>query len=225
MPGNPIVIVGHGNGEKIDDYFKYGVDKLYSAGLSLCIVDYRGYGYSDGKYGTASATEREDIIEVYNYLKSHGFERISYFGRSLGATCGIFLAAQCQDLVCLALDSPWMSTKEWCQYIAQQFHKINSDKFEEILPSVYEKILKEFKIDFNQVEDPRVAATKITQPFYLIHGSFDKLVPLQNSEELIGLVQSREKHFEPFESDHNLRDEYCFEGIYDFIISQNNIKV
>lgn len=109
-------------------------------------------------------------------MKLHGFERISYFGRSLGATCGIFLAAKCPDLVCLALDSPWMSTKEWCQYKANFFYKINDEKYKEMILYVYNKILKCNKIDFNQVEEPRDVAPKITQPFFLIHGKNDKLV-------------------------------------------------
>lgn len=88
-----------------------------------------------------------------------------------------------------------------------------------MIPYVYNKI------DFNQVEKPRDVASKITQPLFLIHGKNDKLVPFENSEELIELVQSKEKFFEPFESDHNNRDEDTFKGIYDFILSYNNIKI
>lgn len=129
LPENPIVIIAHGNGENVDYYTQFA-DEFLPHGISVCIIDYRGHGYSDGEYGTASANEREDVIELYLYLKEQGFEKISYFGRSLGATCGIFLAAEFPDLVCLALDSPWMSTKEWNQYIAQEFYHIDSNRLQ-----------------------------------------------------------------------------------------------
>ena len=68
LPGNPIVIFGHDNGEKLDDYIEYST-LFCPHGISFCSLYYREYGYSDGIYGTCSANEREDLILTIKYLK------------------------------------------------------------------------------------------------------------------------------------------------------------
>lgn len=72
LPGNPIVIFGHGNGEDLDDYIEFN-SIFCENGISFCSFDYRGYGYSDGIYGSCSASEREDLITVINYFKKKRF--------------------------------------------------------------------------------------------------------------------------------------------------------
>lgn len=225
LSGNPVVIIAHGNGETID-YYKQFANEFLPQGISVCIPDYRGYGYSDGEYGTASVNEREDIIAVYQYLKNQGFEKISYFGRSLGATCGIFLAAECPDLVCIALDSPWMSTIEWNQHMAQEFYHIDADRYNELLPIVLSEIECDTEINFNEVEEPREAASKITQPLFLMHGKYDDIIPPENSDEFYGLIQSQEKYFEPFDGNHNDgRRTDIFYRMFKFILHYNGIEI
>lgn len=221
LPGNPIVMFGHGNGETASDYTGYSID-FCPHGISICCVDYRGYGYSDGKYGSSSATEREDMITVYKYLKNNGFKKISYFGRSLGATCGLFVATEFPDLVCIALDSPWLSTREWTEFKAKSFDKIDNDRFKSLLPSVYKDIEEKTGLKFDEIPEPREVTGKIKQPFFLIHGDNDKLVPYSNSTELIELVKSKVKEFRSFKGGHNdfIRYKY-YEEMFQFILEHN----
>ena len=141
LPGNPIVVLGHGNGYNIANFYQLWdfQGTFCPHGISTCYIDFRGYGFSEGEYGTG-ATEPDDVITVINYLKKKGYEKISYFGYSLGATCGIYAAAEFPDLVCVVLDSPWLSTREWTEYKVAHFDKIGHDAFEQSLPVVYEQI-------------------------------------------------------------------------------------
>lgn len=224
LEGNPIVVFGHGNGETLDDYIQYSIN-FCPHGISICALDYRGYGYSDGLYGSCSATERDDVENVINHLKKEGFNKISYFGRSLGATCGIFAASKFPDLVCLALDSPWMSTKEWVAYRSMNDYGIKPEKFDEVIGGVFEEVKRKTGIDFNEVEEPRVAASRIKQPIYVIHGVNDTIVPYTNSEELINTVQSRDKKLESFEGDHNDLIRYLiYEKMFKFILKRNGVE-
>lgn len=225
LTGNPIVVFGHGNGERMKDY--YYENDFCPHGISICTFDYRGYGFSDGKYGTSCFTEPDDIITIIKYLKENGFEKVSYFGRSLGATCGIFVAAEFPDLVCVALDSPWLSTREWTKYKADFFNDIKGEKFQKLLPTVYQKIKEETGLDFNQIKEPRFVASKISQPLFLIHGEQDYLVPFSNSSELIELVASQEKIFKPFKGDHNFNKERVklFYEMFDFILKHNGVEI
>lgn len=221
LDNNPIVIFGHGNGETAEDYVDYS-NEFCPHGISVCLVDYRGYGYSDGKYGTSGVTERDDMIAVVKYLQKNGFKKISYFGRSLGATCGLFVAAEFPELVCIALDSPWLSIREWTEFKAKQFENIDHAEFENLIPQVYQLIEKKTGLKFSEVIEPRDVSGKITQPFFLIHGTEDKLVPCSNSEELIDLVQSTEKIFKKFKGGHNDFGRYIhYEEMFKFILNQN----
>ena len=225
LEGNPVVIIGHGNGETIEYYIQFS-DTFLQHGISVCIVDYRGYGYSDGEYGTASVNEREDLMDVYDYLKDNGFEKISYFGRSLGATSGIFLAAPFPDLVCIALDSPWMSTKEWNKYMANKFYHIDENQFEKLIPIVLDEIKIETEINFDEIQEPRDVAEKINQPIFLMHGQYDDIVPPENSDEFLDLIKSKEIRFELFDGDHNdERRKEIFHEMFKFILHHNGVDV
>lgn len=119
LEGNPVVVFCHGNDGRARDYIGYS-DDFCPHGLSICCIDYRGYGVADGTVGTG-ASEPDDVITAINYLKKNGFQKVSYFGYSLGARCGLFVASHLTDLVCVCLDSPWLSDREWAEYKALKF--------------------------------------------------------------------------------------------------------
>lgn len=223
LPGNPIVLFGHGNGEQLDDYIEYS-SVFCPHGISFCSFDYRGYGYSDGSYGTCSVNEREDLILTIKYLKEIGFEKVSYFGRSLGATCGIFAASEIPDLVCITLDSPWMSIKEWMEFRANDLYQISKEKFHELFPSVLKEVKEKTGIDFDKVKEPREAAKNIKQPIFIIHGECDSIVPFSNSQELFDVVKSEVKIFKPFNGDHNdLIRQVFYKEMFKFILKHNGV--
>ena len=223
LQGNPIVVFGHGNGERAIDYLGFSKD-FCPHGISVCCVDYRGYGYADGSIGTG-ASEPDDMITVINYLKNNGYQKISYFGFSLGARCGLYVASTFPDLVCVALDSPWLSNREWSEHKAKYFHHVDHDRFEKVLPEVYEKIKIKTGIDLNQVQEAREIVHKIAMPFYLFHGSEDVTVPYSNSVELIDLVSSKDKKFETEKIYHD----YCPKRVmkwgemFNFILKNNGV--
>lgn len=225
LPDNPIVVFGHGNGERAIDYLWHS-ENFCKYGVSICCVDYRGYGYADGSLGTG-ASEPDDMISVINYLKSIGYQKISYFGFSLGARCGLYVASYFPDLVCVCLDSPWLSNQEWSEHKAKKFAKIDRNRFEKVLPEVYKKIYETTGNDFTQVQEAREIVHKIKQPLFLFHGSTDQLVPYSNSKELFDLVQSEVKFFKTHKIGHNycLKRYEIWNEMTNFILKQNGIEI
>ena len=189
-------------------------------------MDYRGIGYSDGDITTSGVNETKDVIEVIKYLKSRGFEKISYFGRSLGAECGIYAAAQFPDLVCLAFDSGSIDTKTLSIYQLNYFKKIEKNTIERLWPEACRIINEKYGIDFLILEEPYMVADKITQPIFVIHGNNDKIVPISNSEKLMELVKSQDKKFVPFNEGHNDFARYhYFVQQFIFILHHNGVDV
>lgn len=96
-PGAPVILYFHGNGEIASDYD--AIAPLYlRLGLTLFVVDYRGYGTSDGR-PTATAL-LDDAWAVYRQapavLAGRGIEAgdIYLMGRSLGSAAVLEIAAR-----------------------------------------------------------------------------------------------------------------------------------
>ncbi|MGB1286622.1 MAG: alpha/beta hydrolase [Aggregatilineales bacterium] len=89
------VLLFHGNGEIAADFDVFA--PFYrKAGLSVLVVDYRGYGWSEGEVrGTALLSDAEAILyRLSGLLHDHDLSMLPRFvmGRSLGSAPAIHLA-------------------------------------------------------------------------------------------------------------------------------------
>jgi pimeloyl-ACP methyl ester carboxylesterase len=88
----PLVIYFGGNAEEVS-WMTQVADKF--AGWSLLLVNYRGYGESEGKPGEKEL--RADALATYDYARGHSGvnpDRIVAMGRSLGSGVAVQLAAE-----------------------------------------------------------------------------------------------------------------------------------
>lgn len=99
-PGAPVIVYFHGNGEIASDYDT--IAPLYTAlGVTLFVVDYRGYGASDGS-PTSSALigdARASFRKVRDVLADKGVAagELYVMGRSLGSAAALEIADSCKD--------------------------------------------------------------------------------------------------------------------------------
>src|SRR5882762_8228837 len=87
----PLVIYFGGNAEEVS-WLAYLTDNF--AGWSLLLVNYRGYGESEGRPGEKELLA--DALAVYDHAKRRpdvDRERIAAMGRSLGTGVAVHLAA------------------------------------------------------------------------------------------------------------------------------------
>lgn len=201
LPENPIVLFAPGDLEKIDDYqneYKY----FCPFGVNFCVMAYRGRRYSEGDYLTFGPNEIEDVIHIIRYLEKSGYTKISYFGRSRGATCGLFAAHEFPNLASIALDSPRIHIQEYDKYISKKTG-YSIEKVDKILPEILKNIKNKTGIDFSNDLQPFIFAAELKQPIYIIHGEKDRNIPISESRELFSLLNSEEKIFLPFDGDHD----------------------
>lgn len=79
------------------------------AGWSLLLVNYRGYGRSEGKPGEAELFA--DALRIYDYAASRAQDgRVAVMGRSLGSGVAVYLAAQ-RPVAGVILVSPYDSVE------------------------------------------------------------------------------------------------------------------
>ena len=84
--GLPMLLLFHGNGEVVADYDDQAA-RFAAAGASLAVMDYRGYGRSEGTPTLRGALE--DAVTICEHLKP-----AIVMGRSLGSACAAELYAR-----------------------------------------------------------------------------------------------------------------------------------
>ena len=159
----PVVILFHGNAGHIGHRIPLAAG-LVSRQLSVLLMDYRGYGRSEGRpserglYLDAAAT----YGLVVDRLGSP--KNVVLFGRSLGAAVAAHIAAS-RRVGCLVLEAPFTSLDE----IAAAVYPF--------LPSV---LFRRLRGRF----DTLTKISRVSSPVLVIHGTRDRIVPTRMGEAI-----------------------------------------
>lgn len=159
----PAIIFAHGNGELIDDW-PAPMQALRRAGVHVLLVEFPGYGHSDGKPSRGAL--RETFAAAFDRLAEHPAvdpARIVAMGRSLGAGAATDLALD-RPVRALVLLSTFTSAADmaWQHFRVPPFAV--RDRF-----------------------DNRAALTSYEGPVLLLHGREDDVIPYAHAERLAGL--------------------------------------
>lgn len=176
-PTAPLVLFFHGNGEIASDYDT--IASFYTEiGLSLLVVDYRGYGTSDGT-PTATALVR-DAVAVFErldeVLTAHEIKPVGLYvmGRSLGSAPALEVALRAGDsLAGLILESAFAYTLPLIERIG--FLQ---------LPDAYEE-----RDGFGNLEK----IDRVRLPTLIIHGERDWIIPIGDARALFEASPAPEK--------------------------------
>lgn len=173
-----LVFYLHGNRGMLDTWANN--HKIYTdLGYDFFILDYRGFGKSEGEIESEKQVNK-DIGIVYNeLLKRYDSGKIIIIGYSIGTGVATFLASNVKPK-CLILQAPF--------YNFQEFSKTRVSYFPNFLKKFH------FKTNENIV--------KIKSPVYIFHGNYDKLISFDNSLKLKKLLKSNDKLFELKNEDH-----------------------
>jgi fermentation-respiration switch protein FrsA (DUF1100 family) len=155
----PVVIFAHGNGELID-YWPAELKKFNDLGLGVLLVEYPGYGRSEGSPSQKSISE---IFETaYDMLVSRpdiDAQRIILFGRSVGGGAICDLAAK-RPSAALILISTFTSTRSFApRYLAPGF--LIRDPFDNL------NVVRSY-----------------TNPVLIMHGKFDSIITYTHGKKL-----------------------------------------
>ncbi|MEM9458089.1 MAG: alpha/beta fold hydrolase [Myxococcota bacterium] len=90
-PGAPTLLHFHGNGEVVSDWLRDFAPELCSAGLNVCLAEYRGYGGSTGTPALVSMLD--DAVKIADALGVDP-STLYVYGRSVGSIFALHVAAQ-----------------------------------------------------------------------------------------------------------------------------------
>ena len=193
-----VLLFFHGNAGNISHRLE-SIRQFHELGLSVFIIDYRGYGQSEGRV-SEKGTYR-DAEAAWRYLvedRSIAPTDILIFGRSLGASVASRLAGKHQPLA-LIVESSFTSVPD----IAQDLYPW--------LPARWLSRLRHATRDY--VRDVRC-------PILVIHSRDDEIIPFHHGEAIFAaaneprsLLGIRGTHNDGF-----IVDEYAYlRGIQDFL--------
>jgi uncharacterized protein len=155
----------HGNGHNIGSNINQA-KRLYNQGFSVLLLDYRGYGQSDGSPSEQGVYADAEAAWQYLVTKRNvNPKSIVLYGHSLGGAIATELATQHPDAMALIVHSsftsmPAMASRQW-----------------------YSRLFFPYLV-LNQRFDSIAKVPKLQVPTLWIHGTADTLIPSQMSEEL-----------------------------------------
>lgn len=156
------VLFLHGNAGNIADRLENGI-LLTRQGLDVLLLEYRGYGLSEG-----SPTEEgvcRDADAAYDYLLTRpgtSAKNLVLFGRSLGSGPAVDLAAR-RPCGALVIESPFCSTRALARDIPVYL------PFSPFLPDRFRSLEK---------------IKQVKCPILVIHGSADEVIPYSHGKRL-----------------------------------------
>jgi hypothetical protein len=203
----PTILFFHGNGEIVADYDDIG--PLYmQTGLNFLVVDYRGYGWSDGSpsFVNLLADSRVLYTKLKQQLADHGYSSTLFLmGRSLGSACAIDLAAAHNaEISGLIIESGFALTLPLAETLGLG------------------EQLKGMTITEEQTFNNAGKISTVTKPTFLLHGQRDTLIPLWQAEKLHAECGARSKELQVVPgADHNsliaVGGKYYFQAISRFV--------
>lgn len=186
-PEAPHILFFHGNGEIAEDYDDIG--RIYTQlDMSFMVVDYRGYGASQGVPGVTSmlADAHAAIYRLEDWMaveKRTG--PLWVMGRSLGSAPAIELAyARPEKMSGLIIESGFSQTLPLLRRLGIDVDRLNIPK--ENVFSNADKI------------------TAYSGPTLIIHAQYDQIIPLDHGRELLARspATTKKMHVIP-DADHN----------------------
>jgi len=161
-----VLLYLHGNGINIGANVGYA-NQFHQLGFSVLLMDYRGYGRSEGSFPTESQVY-QDATTAWNYLvKQQQIQpsQIFIYGHSLGGAIAIDLAVQHPEAAGLIVESSFTSIGDIAK-LQSRFWMFPVD------------------LILNQRFDSISKVRSLQMPVLFIHGTADFLVPAVMSQQL-----------------------------------------
>lgn len=180
-----VILYFHGNGINMGANISHAC-RFHQLGFSILLVDYRGYGRSEGSFPTESSVY-QDAQAAWNYLvRARGVpaEQIFIYGHSLGGAIAIDLAVQHPEAAGLIVESSFTSIRQMAAYRGNFW----------MFPA---------GLLVNQHFDSITKVRSLQIPVLFMHGTADIVVPYQMSQMLFAAAEEP-KHLVLFpEAGHN----------------------
>ena len=192
MKLDALVVLGHGvTGNKDRPLLVALAEGLAAKGWPCLRISFSGNGDSEGKF--EESTISKEIEDLSALLKTVPQEkRIAYIGHSMGAAVGVLTASRGMDIQALVSLAGMTYTAD---FVEREFGDVVPGKGymwdDEDCP-----LSSAYVEDLKSIGDILEAASQINQPWLLIHGTADVVVPLKDSRDAFEAANCRKELLE-----------------------------
>ncbi|GAB4131428.1 MAG: alpha/beta hydrolase [Cyanobacteria bacterium J069] len=162
----PTVLYLHGTGSNLGDHPRLAA-QFYELGWSAFLIDYRGYGESQGDFPSEQAVYADAIAALAYLTETRRIppQRIVVMGRSIGGAIALELATRHPDLAAVVVESSFTSMRDMISHFVPV----------QLLP-----------VDFllHQKFDSLAKVRSLQMPLLIIHGTGDRVVPSRMGQAL-----------------------------------------
>ena len=166
-----LVFYLHGNSGALDTWGNIATTYT-SLGYDFFILDYRGFGKSEGKIENQEQFFDDVNCAFTAMSKRYKPNDIVVIGYSIGTGVASWLASE-KEVKLLILKAPFYNFNALTSHIVPYF----PDRF------------KKFAFETNTY------VPKVKAPIYIFHGTDDRLIPYQNAVDLSGLLKPTDSLF------------------------------
>ncbi|MBE9049868.1 alpha/beta fold hydrolase [Nostocales cyanobacterium LEGE 11386] len=185
QPDAKVLLYLHGNGINIGANIGHA-NRFYQLGFSVLLIDYRGYGRSEGVFPNEMRVY-QDAAVAWNYLvqeKQIPPSQIFIYGHSMGGAIAIDLAVKHPNAAGLIVESSFTSIRDVV---------------------AYRNLFRLFPVDLilTQRFDSLKKIPQLKVPVLFIHGTADTTVPSFMSQQLYNAAPQPKKLLLVPAADHN----------------------
>lgn len=176
-----IVVLGHGvTGNMNRPLMMALAEGLAESGIAALRFSFAGNGGSEGRFVDATISkEVGDLRAVVDALTGHGYE-VGYAGHSMGGAVGVLTASQDERIRFLISLAGMVHTDGFAQREFGEVEPGNGYMWDD--PDC--PLSKQFMNDMAKIGSVEERAVQIRQPWLLIHGTEDDVVPIQDSYDI-----------------------------------------
>lgn len=185
-PGAKTIVMFHGNGEVVPDYIQLYLPVIENLGLNCFLVEYRGYGMSDGIPGLA--TLLADVEPIIQSIPVPPRDLI-LFGRSLGSLYVLQGVSLYPEIGGLIIESG----------IADMMERV----LQRAAPSELGISLDELERAVNTAFNHRQKISSYQGPTLIMHAKYDSLVNYRHGLALHSWAGGRKELILFSRGDHN----------------------
>jgi len=196
----------HGNGGNISHRYDF-VNELVGLPVNVLIIDYRGYGKSEGRPSEEGLYM--DARAAWDYLttaRAVPAAQIVIFGKSLGGAVAIDLATKVGP----------------CGLIVQSSFTSIADMAGEVLPFVPRFVIRTKMDSLSKI-------VSVSSPKLFIHSQADEIIPYRLGRRLFDAARPPKQFYEVKGAPHNLTNEIggapYYEALRAFINSSCNAEL
>lgn len=165
------VVFLHGNAENISTHLN-SVYWLPAHGFNLLMVEYRGYGASQGKAEIAGVHEDARRFLRYAVRTNKLDVPLVLYGQSLGASIGLYVASENEFPLALVISE-------------SGFKGYQSMALDALRPlNLFRYLFSPFTLFVSNAYAPERTVADINARVLFIHGTEDKTIPASHSEAL-----------------------------------------